>query len=52
VRLSEPQLAKDIKERGLDEYNPIWNILDLTPQGRGDWYASLDYGTKVPNLTA
>ena len=42
-----PRLAKDIEERGIDEYNPIWNILDLTPQGRGDFYASLDYGTKV-----
>jgi predicted dithiol-disulfide oxidoreductase (DUF899 family) len=42
-----PRLAEDVKERGIDEWNPIWNVLDLTPQGRGDWYASLDYGTKV-----
>lgn len=42
-----PRLAEDIEERGIDEWNPIWNILDLTPQGRGSWYASLDYGTKV-----
>jgi len=42
-----PRLAHDIEERGIDEYNPIWNILDLTPQGRRDFYASLDYGTKV-----
>jgi predicted dithiol-disulfide oxidoreductase (DUF899 family) len=42
-----PRLATDIKERGIDEYNPIWNILDLTPQGRGNFYASLDYGTKT-----
>ena len=28
-------------------YNPIWNVMDLTPQGRGNWNASLDYGTKV-----
>jgi predicted dithiol-disulfide oxidoreductase (DUF899 family) len=42
-----PKLADDIEERGIDEYNPIWNILDLTPQGRRDWYASLEYGTKV-----
>ena len=33
--------------RGIDEYNPIWNILDLTPQGRGKFDASLDYGTNV-----
>ena len=42
-----PWLAEDIKERGIDELNPIWNFLDLTPQGRGTFYASLDYGTKV-----
>jgi predicted dithiol-disulfide oxidoreductase (DUF899 family) len=42
-----PWLAEDIKERGIDELTPIWNLLDLTPQGRGKWYASLDYGTKV-----
>jgi predicted dithiol-disulfide oxidoreductase (DUF899 family) len=42
-----PRLGEDIKERGIDEWNPIWNVLDLTPEGRGEWYASLDYGTKV-----
>src|SRR6266567_9415064 len=42
-----PWLADDIKERGIDELNPIWNVMDLTPQGRGKWYASLEYGTKV-----
>ena len=42
-----PRLAQNIPTRGIDEYNPIWNVLDLTPQGRGDFDASLDYGTKV-----
>ena len=42
-----PWLAQDIKERGIDELTPIWNLMDLTPQGRGKWYASLAYGTKV-----
>ena len=42
-----PWLADAIKERGIDELNPIWNVLDLTPHGRGKFYASLDYGTKV-----
>jgi len=42
-----PWLAEDLRERGIDELTPIWNVLDLTPQGRGDWYASLDYGTRV-----
>lgn len=41
-----PWLAEDIKERGIDELNPIWNALDLTPQGRGSFYASLEYGTE------
>ena len=42
-----PQLAENIEDRGTDEYTPIWNILDLTPNGRGDFMTSLDYGTKV-----
>ena len=42
-----PWLAPDIRERGIDELTPIWNFMDLTPQGRGTWYASLNYGTKV-----
>jgi predicted dithiol-disulfide oxidoreductase (DUF899 family) len=42
-----PWLGDDVKERGIDELNPIWNFLDLTPEGRGTFYASLDYGTKV-----
>ena len=42
-----PKLADDLDTRGIDEYNPIWNVLDLTPRGRGDWDASLDYGTRV-----
>ncbi len=42
-----PWLAPDIKERGIDELIPVWNMLDLTPQGRGKFYASLEYGTKV-----
>ena len=36
-----------IKERGIDLLAPIWHFLDLTPQGRGNWYTSLEYGTKV-----
>ena len=42
-----PRMDHEIKERGIDLYTPIWNVLDLTPQGRGTFYASLDYGTKV-----
>ena len=31
------------KERGIDLLSPIWHFLDVTPQGRGNWYAKLDY---------
>ncbi len=27
--------------RGLDLLNPVWHLLDLTPEGRGDWMPSL-----------
>lgn len=31
--------------RGAPDPTPLWNILDLTPGGRGtDWYPRLDYG--------
>ncbi len=47
-----PRLAENTDERGIDEYNPIWNILDLTPQGRGDFAASLGYVTKIQGAQA
>jgi predicted dithiol-disulfide oxidoreductase (DUF899 family) len=40
---AHPQMADDIYERGLDLLNPVWHLLDLTPQGRGGWYAELAY---------
>ena len=42
-----PWLADDIRERGLDLLSPVYHLLDFTPQGRGDWYAKLDYGVKA-----
>ena len=44
---AHPRMAPDIQERGIDLLTPMWHFLDLTPQGRGSWYASLDYGTKI-----
>src|SRR5678816_2108922 len=38
-----PWLGSDIHERGIDELVPIWNILDLTRQGRGEFYTKLEY---------
>jgi len=37
------QMADDRRERGIDLLSPVWHLLDLSPQGRGDWYPSLDY---------
>ena len=37
------QMADDRRERGIDLLNPVWHLLDLTPDGRSDWYPSLNY---------
>jgi predicted dithiol-disulfide oxidoreductase (DUF899 family) len=44
---THPWLDEDMNERGIDLLQPVYNMLDLTPQGRGDWYASLTYGTRL-----
>jgi predicted dithiol-disulfide oxidoreductase (DUF899 family) len=43
---AHPSMAEDIKERGIDLLCPVYNVLDLTPQGREKWYASFDYAPK------
>jgi predicted dithiol-disulfide oxidoreductase (DUF899 family) len=40
---AHPWMADDVKERGIDLLTPVYNLLDLTPQGRDDWYAKLAY---------
>lgn len=30
--------------RGIDMLNPVWNLMDLLPDGRGDWMPKRDYG--------
>jgi predicted dithiol-disulfide oxidoreductase (DUF899 family) len=42
---THPRMSGDIDQRGIDLLVPVWHILDLTPQGRGDWFAQLDYAT-------
>ena len=38
------EMADDRRERGIDLLTPVWNLLDLTPNGRPpDWYPSLHY---------
>lgn len=34
-----PANFHDDAERGIDALSPVWNVLDLLPSGRGDWYA-------------
>ena len=43
---AHPWMSPEIKERGIDLMSPIWHLLDLTPQGRGNWYAKLEYPAK------
>jgi predicted dithiol-disulfide oxidoreductase (DUF899 family) len=38
-----PQLSGSFLERGIDLLCPTWQLFDLLPVGRGDWYASLSY---------
>jgi predicted dithiol-disulfide oxidoreductase (DUF899 family) len=40
---SAPRMGDEIDQRGIDLLCATWHLLDLTPQGRDDWYASLDY---------
>jgi len=48
---AHPWLAEDINQRGVDRLTPVWNMLDLTPQGRGDWYPTLSYQRSNGRLT-
>lgn len=43
---AHPRLSEAVKERGLDGVWSLWNLLDLIPEGRGNWYAQLEYPTK------
>jgi predicted dithiol-disulfide oxidoreductase (DUF899 family) len=44
---AHPRMGPDILERGIDLLAPWWHFMDLTAQGRGNWYTSLSYGTNV-----
>jgi predicted dithiol-disulfide oxidoreductase (DUF899 family) len=46
---AHPRMAPDIQERGIDLLNPIWNVLDLLPKGRGEWYPKLAYPDRPAN---
>jgi len=40
---AHPWISDERRERGIDLLCPTWHLLDLTPQGRGDWYPQLAY---------
>lgn len=40
---AHPAMSDDQNQRGIDLLTPVYNMLDLTPGGRGDWYAGLAY---------
>jgi predicted dithiol-disulfide oxidoreductase (DUF899 family) len=40
---AHPRMDDAIAERGIDLLSPVWHLLDLTPQGRDDWYPGLTY---------
>jgi predicted dithiol-disulfide oxidoreductase (DUF899 family) len=42
---AHPRMADNVDQRGIDLLCATWNVLDLTPQGRDDWYAELEYDT-------
>ncbi|ONI76336.1 hypothetical protein ALI144C_37405 [Actinosynnema sp. ALI-1.44] len=37
----------DDAQRGIDQLSPVWNVLDLLPSGRGEWYAENDYAGRL-----
>ena len=44
---AHPRMAEEFDERGIDLLSPVWHMLDLTPEGRGDWYPELAYPSQV-----
>jgi len=47
---AHPRMDSEIRERGIDLLTPVYNLLDLTPEGRGNWYAQLQYQPDVAVL--
>jgi predicted dithiol-disulfide oxidoreductase (DUF899 family) len=37
------QMTDEIKTRGIDLLSPVWHLLDITPDGRGQWDPKLKY---------
>jgi predicted dithiol-disulfide oxidoreductase (DUF899 family) len=49
---AHPRMSDQIDQRGIDLLCPVWHILDLTPQGRDDWYAELSYPSRAARQPA
>lgn len=45
---THPRMDTEIDQRGIDLLSPVWHLLDLTPQGRDDWYAELAHASRPP----
>jgi predicted dithiol-disulfide oxidoreductase (DUF899 family) len=43
---AHPRMADDIDQRGIDLLSPVWHLMDLTPEGRDDWYPALSYPSR------
>jgi predicted dithiol-disulfide oxidoreductase (DUF899 family) len=39
----QADFSREGPERGIDLLSPVWHVLDLLPQGRGQWYAENTY---------
>jgi len=42
-----PANFHDDAQRGIDQLSPVWNLLDLLPSGRGEWYAGNSYAGRL-----
>ena len=40
---SASAIMEENEYRVLDLFTPVWNLLDLTPDGRGDWFPGVQY---------
>ena len=45
-------LRDDIREGGMDQCCAVWNLFDLVPEGRGDWYPRPEYQTPAVSRQA
>lgn len=47
-----PAMSEQIDQRGIDLLSPVWHMLDLTPEGRDDWYPELSYAQRSAGAAA